>query len=140
MGVDFSATLAVGVKLGTVWSVRTVSEKVKKFNPDTGEPYEATKSKKVGYFCGQPTDWGDLHHDDLECKADLDIVYDHYEGDRNDWVLGKTLCTASNRDDDAIVEVKPEAVEAAKKEVAAKLEKFGYRGEIGVFLISYVSY
>lgn len=31
MGVSFAAKLAVGVKLGKVWEVRTITEEVKKF-------------------------------------------------------------------------------------------------------------
>lgn len=145
MSVNFSAELAVGVKLGKVWQIRTVSEEVKKFKEDTGEPYMFTKNKDVAFFCGKPTDWETNPRDELESKTDLKIGYDHREGDEADWVLGKIVCEADNDSwskTKSIVEVTPEQIEAAKKEVFEKLSKFGFTEPhmIGVYLISYVSY
>jgi hypothetical protein len=142
MSVSFSAKVAVGVKLGRVWDVRTITEEVQKFDQDTGKPYMATKSKKVTYFCGKPTEFEYSIHEH-EGDLGLDICVDNHEGDEDEWILGKEVysCKCDGyRDEKSIREVKHEDIEAAKNEVAEKLAKHGYTGPIGVFLISYVSY
>lgn len=139
MSVSFASRVAVGVRLGKVWEIRTITEQVKKFNPDTGEPYMAEASKKVTYFCDKPTDFYP-NPQDHESDIDLDVCVDDSEGEMNKWILGKKVYSVNNNDNGSIVEIKSEDIEKAKKEVAEKLMKHGYTGEIGVYLIAYVSY
>jgi hypothetical protein len=149
MSVSYAARFCVGVKLSKVFEVRTETEAVTKFNEDTGQPYTTTKSKRVVYFCGKPSklDEMPLEWESSKEVLNLDVIYPDSEGDRDDWILGKEIAVARNegyRDSKPVVEIDPKVVSEAMLEVTEKLQKLGGDDfkvpEIGIFLVSYVSY
>ena len=142
MGADFSSYLAVGVPAHKI--VKNVIEKtpVTKYNPDTGVPYQAETKKEIVYFCGKPTEFKDSIHDWIE-DLDLDLCYDYSDGDKNEWIIGKQLCTATATGysgDKSIIKITPDMIEGAKNEVKTRLAAYGYEGDVDLFLIAHASY
>ena len=144
MGLDSKALLVVGVQVKDICQIRTITTPIKKYNPDTGEPYETTVSKKVVFLFGKETDFDPCPHEwDISKFDKVDLYYSDSESNWESYVLGIRIAKAEGiggSRDKMIVDVPMDIIETAKKQVKDSLEPHGFIGEPKIFLISYVSY
>lgn len=143
VSVSFQALLFVGVPLHRVWEARRTEEKVRKYDPDTGEPREATVARKVVHLCGKQTELSDDPEWHLERLHGLVVARPHSEAERGDWLVGEGWLEArcsGYPDDDPVVEVGMPGLEAKVARVRVKLAAAGYAGDVGVYLVCQASY
>jgi hypothetical protein len=143
MSVTFKSLVAVGVKLDSIFKKTSISKEVTKFDPDTGKSYQKIISEPQHLLCGkpielketEPEEWVyDLLGLDLSCDCSEDGTY----------IVGKILSKlyppGCGYNEESIAKIDLAKVEEVKKQVKEKLAKFGYAGDVDLYVISYVSY
>lgn len=149
MSVSFDAILVVGVKLKDVFTVKNETNEVTKYDPDTGQPYFATKTKTVLHCFDQPVAWA-AAIDEISSFSEADElqeleVFSCHSEDRNagEMILGLPVLKAE-ASSGQILEVKSGHVESKRAEVLDKLTQLngGQPPQVktGLYLIPYVSY
>ncbi len=104
MGTSFNAQVVVGVRV----EHREVKRQVKKFNPDTGEPYMKDVTEGVFYIKDTNTSlepymdaWEYINLPDSPPKEDLELHCTHYDS-TDGWVLGKLLYEMHDERDEIV--------------------------------------
>ena len=133
MGVDYSASIVVGLLAEECIKTVDKSETITKYNEDTGEPYE----KVIPY---SETCLGDIAFEDpydLEQKCPgLEPIY----GGPECGVVAVGACVNSMdmNYDLGVEEVENDKIDVLKKEVAEAFKKIGIDAEPKVYLVGYV--
>jgi hypothetical protein len=159
MGVDYSATLVVGVKMSEVFHIDRITQTITKYNPDTGEPYRKEIDKDKLIFFGREIEEPEEYHPGewvsevtKEAGAQLD-AFDTGEWcrnngsgfhayDYNEVVVGLSVREGSSHrsyDDHHILEASEDFIKVKIAQVKERLGKLGYNGQVMVFVVNRLS-
>ncbi len=148
MGVDYSATMVVGVKLDELFRVERENVQVTKYDPDTGAPYQTPVVKETCTWCGKPITMPDDLETLVKDMSGLEIYSTgepshpyRYKGGWNGYDLGEFVVGRSIANVDNAEIATAERVEVDKQfaDVKQKLERSGYKGQVQIHLVLHVS-
>jgi hypothetical protein len=138
--------------MSDVFEIKTITEKVTRYDPKTGVPYQATESKEQLVLFGKeietpdedyPSEWvPDVTGLEAFSTGDWADVYGKkgFHGyDYEQIIIGLQLgdSGSSRSSDEHIKEISD--IEGTTAKVKKKLEALGYTGPVKIFLVHYVS-
>jgi len=132
MGVSYSASIMVGILKKDCIEERKTVENVKRFNEQTGEPYEKEIINEEGLFFGN-TEIDETC--ELEFKHGFSVGYTS-EGCSDEDVVGVIVTESGDLNyGGGSEEINLSEIEKKKTELKAKLQTFGVEKEPKLYLV-----
>jgi hypothetical protein len=154
MGVDISSTVVVGLKASAVIRREIYAESITKYNEDTGKPYKVNVNKEKYFIFDKevPANF-DPYPDSIAVYLGYENAYSTGEGsyhyprregfdayDLDAIVIGEHVIDGDSHRSggDMVKEVDVEKVAQITKQVKENFAKFGYKGEVKLYLVTNV--